>query len=483
MKFYPTGTMEAQAALDYGAKVHPVGTHLIRLTPENFSIYGKINLDDQTFVDLVTSIRETGITSPLEISGDYFIISGHRRFQAAQQAGLDTVPCFIDWNITMADLSEPERVQLLAEPNKGTRVKTDGELYLEAVAGVDPEAAVAKAQAVKAQVFNKVKTSELTAVLTAGGIRRTDPSGERAPLLNAVLEIIAAKRQAGYLPTGRRNIHYVVFARKVRTSTRKNGYIYGTRPGSAALLSKLLTDARSAGLIDHDDIDDGTRPTSEWTSDGTVASYISKTLEDLFADYHSDVHSDQPFHVEILCEKNTVFTLLKNSVAYDLRLPLTSLRGYGSFPAARDVAKRFQRSGKAELKVIYVSDLDPEGLDMPASWLKYLEHDFKIKAEVYRAAVTPAQVQKFNLPPDIDVKLSSSRAAKFIAEHGNQCWELDSMPEEILISEVKSACLTVLDVAALNRAFVREREADIKLAGIRAAVTAFVTDKFRKELL
>ena len=35
----------------------------------------------------------------------------------------------------------------------------------------------------------------------------------------------------------------------------------------------------------------------------------------------------------------------------------------------------------------------------------------------------------------------------------------------------------------MNRAFAREREADIKLAGIRAAVTAFVADKFRKELL
>jgi hypothetical protein len=454
----------------------------LRETPENWTIYRRPDENDPAWLELCESIRQTGINTPLEMSGDFYIISGHRRYLAAKAVGLKRIPVLVDHDIRIDPMPSAERIALLTERNKGTRIKSDGELYLEAVAGVDPEAAVAKAQAIKAQVFNKVKTSGLTAVLTAGDIRRTDPSGEREQLLNAVLDIIQEKREAGYLPTGGRNIHYALLGRKVRTSTRKNGYIYGTRRGSADLLSKLLTDARSAGLIDHDAIDDSTRPTCEWPTSGTIGSYIAEELDGLFGGYFLDVHADQPFHVEILCEKNTVFTLLKNHVAYPLRLPLTSLRGYGSFPAARDVAKRFERSGKAALKVIYVSDLDPEGLDMPASWLKYLEHDFKIKADVYRAAVTPAQVQKFKLPPDIGVKLTSSRAKKFIAEHGNQCWELDSMPEQILIDEVKAACMTVLDIDALNRAFAREREADIKLAGIRAAVTAFVTDKFRAEL-
>jgi hypothetical protein len=43
--------MEAQAALDYGAKVHPVGTRLIHLTPENFSIYGKVNLPVASWIN------------------------------------------------------------------------------------------------------------------------------------------------------------------------------------------------------------------------------------------------------------------------------------------------------------------------------------------------------------------------------------------------------------------------------------------------
>ena len=248
-------------------------------------------------------------------------------------------------------------------------------------------------------------------------------------------------------------------------------------------MSRLLTDARSAGLIDHADLDDGTRPTSEWTSEGTAGSYINRKLDNLFTDYRSDVHADQPNHIELLLEKNTLYTLLRNRVAWPLRVPITSLHGYGSFPAARDVAKRFRASGKDKLIVIYVSDLDPEGINMPASWKKYLEHDFGVEAQVYRAAVTPAQVEKYTLPPDADVKGSSTRAPAFVRLYGDQCWELDSVPEKVLIDEVSKAVRAHLDIDALNAAFDRERDADIKLARIAATVRAFVTDKFQEELI
>jgi hypothetical protein len=450
-------------------------------TPENWTIYRRPDLTDQTFLDLCDSIRTSGINTPLEISSDDYIISGHRRFLAAQHCGVCTIPCFIDHTVVMGDLTQKERVALLSERNRGTRIKSDTELYLEAAAGVDPDEAIRQAEERKAQVFNKIKTC-LKAVESEGGIRRTDPTGERAALLKAVKEILREKRANDFLPTSGRHIHYSLLARKVRTSTRKNGHIYGTGPNDAALLSKLLTDARSAGEIDADDIDDGTRPTSTFPTSGSMGRYVVNTLEGLFGGFYSDVHADQPAHVELLVEKNTVFALLQRHVARQFRLPITSLRGYGSYPAARDVAGRFQASGKQRLVVIYVSDLDPEGMDMPSSWKKYLEHDFSVRAEVYRAAVTPEQVERFDLPPDADVKLTSTRAAGFIEAHGKQCWELDSMPEAVLIEEVAKAVRSVLDIPAFNRAMAREQEADVKLARMRAAATRLITEQFRAEL-
>lgn len=450
-------------------------------TPENWIIYRKTDLTDKTFVELFNSIAQGGITDPLEISADNFIISGHRRHVAAKLLGLSTIPCLINHAVIMGDLNTAERVKLLTERNKGIRVKSDSELYLEAAAAVDPDEAVRKAKARKCQVLDKIKTWRLTEVQTAGSIARTDPTGERAEMLKAVLEILADLRSNHFLPTSGRGIHYKLLAKNVRTSTRKNGYIYGTRPSSSQLLSKLLTDARSAGLINHDDLDDGTRPSHQFENSGSIGKYINQILDGLFTTYYSDIHADQPNHVELLVEKNTIFPLVKNHVANRLRIPITSLRGYGSFPAARDVAERFKRSGKDKLVVIYVSDLDPEGLDMPSSWKKYLRHDFNVEAAVYRAAVTPAQVKKFRLPPDADVKLSSTRAKKFIDKFGDQCWELDSMPEQVLIDEVSNAVRAMLDIDTLNNAFAREREADIKLARIEASIRAFVTEKFKGE--
>jgi hypothetical protein len=334
----------------------------------------------------------------------------------------------------------------------------------------------------------------LSEVQITGSISRTDPTGERKAMLYAVLDIIAEYRRDNFIPASSRSIHYDLLKRNVRTSSRKNGYIYGKQPvkfnrngskkpdGSDGLLSKLLTDARSAGLIDPSDLDDTTRPTTQWIPSGSTGQYMNRELDRLFGNYFSDVHADQPSHLELVLEKNTIFPLLRNHVAHKFRLPITSMHGYGSYPAARDVAARFKQSGKEKLVVIYISDLDPEGLNMPSSWKKYLLHDFGVQAEVYRAALIPAQVAKFSLPPDTSVKPSSTRAPEFVRLYGTQCWELDSMPKRVLIDEVSSAVLAHLDIGALNRAFAKEKEADVNLARVAASVRAFVTDKFKEDL-
>ena len=58
-------------------------------------------LDNEEMNDLIGSIQESGILTPLlvrpleETTDEYEVISGHRRLHAAQKAGLETVPAFI----------------------------------------------------------------------------------------------------------------------------------------------------------------------------------------------------------------------------------------------------------------------------------------------------------------------------------------------------------------------------------------------------
>ena len=58
-------------------------------------------LDNEEMYDLIGSIQESGILTPLLVrplegtTDEYEVISGHRRLHAAQKAGLETVPAFI----------------------------------------------------------------------------------------------------------------------------------------------------------------------------------------------------------------------------------------------------------------------------------------------------------------------------------------------------------------------------------------------------
>ena len=58
-------------------------------------------LDNEEMNDLIDSIQESGILTPLLVrplegtTDEYEVISGHRRLHAAQKAGLETVPAFI----------------------------------------------------------------------------------------------------------------------------------------------------------------------------------------------------------------------------------------------------------------------------------------------------------------------------------------------------------------------------------------------------
>lgn len=69
------------------------------------------------FEALVESAKVNGIKTPLivrpyrDIIGEYEIIAGHRRREAAKDAGLDKVPCIV------LNLDDPTAEQLMGESN------------------------------------------------------------------------------------------------------------------------------------------------------------------------------------------------------------------------------------------------------------------------------------------------------------------------------------------------------------------------------
>ena len=75
-----------------GTQLEIVEATIASLTvhPLNADIYR-----DDADEELVASVREHGVTTPIEITAAYVVISGHRRLSAARQAGLETIPAFV----------------------------------------------------------------------------------------------------------------------------------------------------------------------------------------------------------------------------------------------------------------------------------------------------------------------------------------------------------------------------------------------------
>src|SRR5260370_40318518 len=68
----------------------------IKPSPENEKLYRPVSLDDPSVRDLAHSIREIGFLVPIIVSRDGFILSGHRRYAAAQLAGLGELPVIVE---------------------------------------------------------------------------------------------------------------------------------------------------------------------------------------------------------------------------------------------------------------------------------------------------------------------------------------------------------------------------------------------------
>jgi hypothetical protein len=178
----------------------------------------------------------------------------------------------------------------------------------------------------------------------------------------------------------------------------------------------------------------------------------------------------QPNHVEIIGEKNTIEGILR-PVAMDYTIPYTIGRGYASLSPRYQMAQRFKKSGKEQLVLLVLSDFDPEGEDIAESFARSMRDDFKIKLIIpVKVALTYAQVTEMGLPPQMTAKEKSSRRKKFVDRHGENVFELEAIPPEVLQTLLRNVINSVIDVEAFNAEQDREKEDWAFLDGARRVV-------------
>ncbi len=433
----------------------------IRPSPENEQLYKPVREDDPEIVALAGSINEHGIVEPLVVTLDGFILSGHRRFVAAELAGLKSVPCRVE---PFRRSDDPDRfLRLLREYNR-QREKSFDEKLREEIITLNPDDAY---QSLIEQRAKRAKVKVESLDLGAAKSRATISKAKDA-FLDAVLAVLKANKD--FLPLSDRQIHYPLLNDPPLRHSSKPGSVYRNDRASYKSLVDLLTRARLEELIPMEAIADETRPVVTWDTWPDVRGFIRSELDDLLTGYWRNLMQSQPNHIEILVEKNTVANIVKE-VAMQYCIPMTSGRGFCSLPPRHKMAERFKASGKEKLIVLIVSDFDPDGEEIAHSFARSMRDDFEISTVwPIKVALTAEQVQRFKLPPQMLAKETSTNYAKFVAKHGSNVFELEAIPPRTLQGLVRDAIDAVIDRELFNKELAQEKADALQIEKLRRSL-------------
>lgn len=248
------------------------------------------------------------------------------------------------------------------------------------------------------------------------------------------LGLIAAMREAAEKaqPITGRGVGYKLFSSGLIESMAKMNRVY-----------RLLRIARERGYIPWDWIVDETRDlerVATWDDPEEYATTVATS-------YRRDFWRQQPARCEVWSEKGTVRGVLQ---------PILDHYGVGfrvmhGFSGATTVYEISRDDDGRPLIALYVGDYDPSGLfmserDLPSRLQKY-EGDH---VDIRRIALLPEHTRGLLSFPAKD-KAKDPRYNWFVANHGNECWELDAMDPNDLRECVSEAIENLIEPTAWQR--------------------------------
>ncbi len=225
-------------------------------------------------------------------------------------------------------------------------------------------------------------------------------------------------------------------------------------PRSYQNMTVLLTDARYAGLVDWDALEDRGREVAAPLEFQNLKHRVDSAL----ANYRLPRWDDQPMYAELWVEKQALAGVL-SPLAREFHAPLMVNKGYSSASAMYESAQRINGATgggyEKESIIFYLGDHDPSGEDMVRDIQERLEEFGVENLEVRKLALTMAQIKRFKPPPN-PAKISDSRAAAYIAKFGNESWEVDALPPRELTRIIRDAFVSVIDQELMDAVIEKE---------------------------
>lgn len=433
----------------------------LKPAPENGLLYEGFNPwgDDDDYA-LYASIRVDGIREPLHVTRDMVILSGHRRHAAAKLLKLSRVPVIVTDHV-YGELSPDDKLALLADFNK-QRDKSYSERLREAMQGIDPDQAYGRLIIDRQQ---RHRAADNNVPLGASKKRAKITTGAFFQAAQAVIE-----SERDYWPLTVRRVHYLLLNDPPLTHDKKPGSVYRNDLQSYKKLANLLIRGRLSGVIPMEAIEDETRPVTTITTWTDPAAFVKSEVRYFLTCYRRDLLRGQQSHIEILVEKNAIRRHIE-TVAEEYGIPCSTGRGYSSLTPRWEIVKRFTRSKKDRLVLLILSDFDPDGEEIAASFPRSLRDDFGISSiAAHKVALSGDDVREHGLPCNMDAKPSSPNYKKFVRRHGVHVAELDAAPVTLLQDKLRAAIENSLDMETFRAELDQERQDAVQIAASKRMV-------------
>lgn len=255
--------------------------------------------------------------------------------------------------------------------------------------------------------------------------------GETARVIEQANSICADYAAQGYNLT-LRQIYYQFVARGLLGNNQRN----------YKRLGDIINNARLAGAMDWDHVQDRTRNVSgSFAGWDTPGEFIERMAEQ----YNEALWAGQDYRPEVWVEKDALVDVVGRA-CFAHRVPYFSCRGYVSQSEMYEAAKRMQRRRRAGLTpiVIHLGDHDPSGIDMTRDIEDRLSLMSGGYVEVRRIALTMNQIEQYDPPPN-PAKMTDARAQGYVERYGDESWELDALEPAVLAALIQAEVDSLVD--------------------------------------
>lgn len=277
-------------------------------------------------------------------------------------------------------------------------------------------------------------------------------SEDRLDIIDKANQLIKQYAAQGYTLTLRQIYYQFIAGNLLPTSWADPATGSTNNERSYKKLGDVLADARLAGRLDWEAIEDRTRALGKAPHWGSPADIIQSCAKQ----FRLDRWEDQDYRVEVWVEKDALEGVV-GQAAQRLDAPYFSCRGYASATSIWDAGQRLKEyclEGQTPV-ILHLGDHDPSGIDM--------SRDIEERVSLFmdgtenrlvfeRIALTMAQIQQYNPPPN-PAKVTDSRFEGYRRKYGNDSWELDALSPAII-----DALITQKIHQYLDRAKYRDKE-------------------------